>query len=333
MRLFFKIPLALAVLALFRASPSGAIQSDSVVLRFGGDCLLAEHFERAMGEDIHRGFKNLELLRTADIAMVNLECPVTTRGNRIPKPFNFRMNPLFLQSLTEAGIDVVNIANNHIYDYDSTGLFDTIRYLDSVKLNHVGAGRDRDEAHRPVVLRAGGKRFGFLGYYGGGEAPPAGATQPGVARREIAAIASDIMSLRLRDSTDYIVVNLHWGVEKATIPERAQVEFAHQVIDAGADVIIGHHPHVLQGIERYRSGIVAYSLGNLLFGGNSRSSYTTALLEVRVLEDSLSYQLLPLRVDNWSVRSLGGIEGTELTRSVEQLSIPHVPYSKGDKSR
>jgi poly-gamma-glutamate synthesis protein (capsule biosynthesis protein) len=121
-------------------------------------------------------------------------------------------------------------------------------------------------------------------------------------------------------------------VEKATAPDPQQVSFAHGVIDAGADVIVGHHPHVLQGVERYRSGIIAYSMGNFLFGGNSRSSYDTALLELRVQGDSISYNILPLRVDDWSARLLTGTEGLALVNHVKQLPIPLHPHPQNERS-
>jgi poly-gamma-glutamate synthesis protein (capsule biosynthesis protein) len=98
---------------------------------------------------------------------------------------------------------------------------------------------------------------------------------------------------------DFVAVNLHWGTEKATSPDSDQVDFAHHIVDLGADVVIGHHPHVLQAVERYRSGIIAYSLGNLIFGGNSRSSYDTAVLEIRLEQSSINYRLMPVRVSAW----------------------------------
>jgi poly-gamma-glutamate synthesis protein (capsule biosynthesis protein) len=116
-------------------------------------------------------------------------------------------------------------------------------------------------------------------------------------------------------------VNLHWGEEKADTPDRDQREFAHAVIDAGADVIIGHHPHVLQGIERYKSGVIVYSLGNFLFGGNSRDTYDTALFEVRLMEkNNASYRLIPIRIDRWQARELKGAECEKVLRHVERLS-------------
>jgi poly-gamma-glutamate synthesis protein (capsule biosynthesis protein) len=301
-------------------------QENEIILRFGGDCLLADHYERAVGEDVDRAFRELDVLASADVAMVNLECPVTTRGTRVPKPFNFRMRPEFLRAFTNSGVDIVNLANNHIYDYDSTGLFDTIRHLDSAGIRHTGAGIDKAEAHAPVVLPVKGKRIAFLGYYGGGEAPAATRTRAGVAQRALPSIISDIRTAREDSCADLVVVNLHWGVEKAVIPEPDQVSFARKVIAAGADVVVGHHPHVLQPVERFRSGIIAYSIGNLVFGGNSRKTYDTALLEIRIAGGKMEYSLVPIRVDDWSARLLEGPDGEELIRSLSRLGLPPTEY-------
>jgi len=215
----------------------------------------------------------------------------------------------------------VNLGNNHIFDYGKVGLFDTISYLDSVGIRHVGAGHNAPQAHLPVIVNANGKRIALLGYYGGGEAPKATRTTPGVADRHIGNIQSDIETIRHSNSADYVAVNFHWGTEKADTPGRDQIEFAHAVIDAGADIIIGHHPHVLQGIERYKSGVIVYSLGNFVFGGNSRDTYDTAVFEVRLMEKrNASYRLIPIRIEHWQARELAGAESDSVLRQVERLS-------------
>lgn len=294
--------------------------SGQVTMRFGGDCLLANHYVMAAGDNIHWAFEEFEELRCPDISMVNLECPVTLRGEKVSKPFNFRMHPKFIAVLKEAGIDIVNIANNHIFDYGKVGLFDTIAYLDSAGMVHVGAGRNNAEAHRPAIVEVYGKRIGFLGYYRGGEAPAARGSRPGVAQRNIALMRTDIRSLKERDSVDYIVVNLHWGKEKSSAPQRWQIELAHEIIDAGADAVIGHHPHWLQGIERYKAGVIAYSLGNLIFGGNSRGTYDTGLFEIILTPSGPEFNFIPVRVVDWKAIVLTGAEADSLSRYVRKLS-------------
>ena len=145
--------------------------SDSIlVMHFGGDVLLAGHYETAAEEDPALGFRDFELFHSADVALVNLECPVTTRGEAVPKPYNFRIHPKFLGPLKDAGITVLNLANNHMFDYGEIGFFDTIANIDSLGLGRIGAGRNREEAHRGFLFEKAGKKGrtpGLLPGWGG----------------------------------------------------------------------------------------------------------------------------------------------------------------------
>jgi poly-gamma-glutamate capsule biosynthesis protein CapA/YwtB (metallophosphatase superfamily) len=325
--LFWLVPL---VLAAGETPQSGAdsVSHDRVVLRFAGDLLLGGHYADDVGDSVSRAFEEFDALKTADIAMVNLENPITTRGVKVTKKYNFRMNPRFVRAITDGGITIVSIANNHIYDYGKEGLFDTISYLDSAGIRHVGAGRTRRKAHQPVVMNIRGKRVAFLAYYGGPESPAAGLHSPGVARRSIFEVAADIAGVR--DSTDYIVVSLHWGTEKADHPDQGQIAFAHAVINAGADAVIGHHPHVIQGIERYRHGVIAYSLGNFIFGGNSLDSYDTGIFEISLDHDEPQFAFLPVRVHAWRASLLSGEDSASVMDRVRRLSriFPRTIFTK-----
>jgi len=313
--------LALAFTSLAADSSSlHGTSADSLLLRFGGDLLLAGHYEAAMGDGPVHALDGFTALAGADIAMVNLECPITVRGVRVPKPYNFRMPPRYTRLLSGAGIDIVSLANNHIFDYGKEGLFDTISYLDSAGVRHVGAGRNQEEAYRPVVYRIGGHAVAYLAYYGGGESPGAGKNRPGVARRDLGLVTAALKAVRTDSCATYVVVNLHWGTEKAERPDPAQRAFARALIDAGADAVIGHHPHVLQGIERYRAGVIVYSLGNFVFGGNNRSTYDTGLFEVRLGAGAPAYAFIPVRVDAWRVSLLSGPDSASVVEKVRRLS-------------
>jgi poly-gamma-glutamate capsule biosynthesis protein CapA/YwtB (metallophosphatase superfamily) len=324
---FLAVVLGMFVQPLYAKNPAAP---GDVVLRFGGDVLLGGAYERSVGDDVSRGFRGFDGLSVADVAMVNLENPVTTRGTKVVKPYNFRMHPRYLKALSDAGIDLVTIANNHVFDFGKEGLFDTISYLDSVGIKHVGAGRDAEEAYRPVVLTIKGRKIGFLAYYGGGEAPSATRTTSGVARRDLPRIKQDITALKKEGGVDYVVVNLHWGTEKAKFPDDSQRGFARSVIDAGADALIGHHPHVLQGIERYHKGVIAYSLGNFVFGGNSRNTYLTGLFEIRLGAGEPRYAFLPVGLTLWHAQMLSGADSASVTSEVARLSslFPQSIFSK-----
>ena len=279
-------------------------KNDSTIhLMFGGDVTLANHFEQHVGYDLSYPFKYLDWFGQADITMVNLENPLTRRGKAVEKLFTFRTKPEYVHILQAGGIDIVTLANNHIYDYGPDGVYDTIRILDKGKIKHVGAGTDLMSARKAVIFHKKGIRLAYLAYYGLGrhsDSHPATADSAGTAMRSLDYIRQDIANIR--DSVDVIIINFHWGIEKQNYPGTDQIVFAHATIDAGADFIIGHHPHVLQGIEKYKGKLIAYSLGNFIFGGNSRRYERSAILEIILnTRDISDYQVRihPIEIKNW----------------------------------
>jgi len=251
--------------------------------------------------------------------MVNLENPITDRTQKVEKEFNFKMNPKYLGILELAGIDVVTLANNHVFDYGPEGLLDTIHYLDSIGVKHVGAGGNLSDARRPVVFEIKHLRVGLLGYFGNG-AFAATSTQPGVAPRVKEMLRSDIQALKQIEKVDYAVVNVHWGLEKSLYPQEWQIDLAHFAVDAGADLVVGHHSHVLQGVEKYKNSVIAYSLGNFLFGGNSKSTYDTAILKVELRRGFRSVSIVPVRVKDWQPYVSSGMEGERIIASIKERS-------------
>ncbi len=279
-------------------------KSDSTIhLMFAGDVTLANHFERHVGYDLSYPFKYLGWFGQADITMVNLENPLTRRGEPVEKLFTFRTKPEYVHILQAGGIDIVTLANNHIYDFGPDGLYDTIRILDKVNIKHVGAGINLESARKAVIFEKKGIRLAYLAYYGLGrhsDSHPATVDSAGTAMRSLDYIREDIA--RIRDSVDVVIINFHWGIEKQNYPGNDQIFFAHAVIDAGADFIIGHHPHVLQGIENYKGKLIAYSLGNFIFGGNSRKYERSAVLEIILNSRNINkyrIRIHAIEIKNW----------------------------------
>jgi poly-gamma-glutamate capsule biosynthesis protein CapA/YwtB (metallophosphatase superfamily) len=271
------------------ASPNVDVSNDPnlVKMAFVGDIILASGVETIMkknGYDYpYREVK--DLLQLPDLTIANLETPVTDRGELIKKEYNYRSPPLALPAFKEAGFDLVNLANNHVMDYGTQGLLDTIDHLDNNGILHVGAGRDSAEAYKPVIVIKNGMKIAFFGF---SHVVPdtswkAGINHPGVAdsydyKAPVAAIK------KARADADLVVVINHWGIERTDTPVAYQTELAHRFIDAGADLIIGGHPHVLQSIEAYKGKWIAYSLGNFIFTTNS----VKETLETMVLNASCS---------------------------------------------
>jgi poly-gamma-glutamate synthesis protein (capsule biosynthesis protein) len=263
-------------------------------------------------------------LRRADIAVGNLEAPLTRRGSEfIGKKYRFKTNPKAASSLREAGFSVVTLANNHIMDFGTVGLQETMENLAAEKILHVGAGANLAAARRPAFVERKGKRIAFLAYsltqpLEFFAAESRAGTAPGYARF----FREDIR--QAKSNADYVVVSFHWGAELSTFPKSYQVDAGRRAIDAGADLVIGHHPHVLQGVERYRGGLILYSLGNFAFGSTSRQADTSIIARITLDGTIREVELLPLNVLNSQVRFqpkiLNGARGRAVISKLNELS-------------
>jgi poly-gamma-glutamate synthesis protein (capsule biosynthesis protein) len=211
-------------------------------------------------------------LAAADLTFVNLESPVSERGEPVNKDFTFRGPPAAIDGLLDAGVDIVSLANNHAYDYGPEALLDTLDLVSAAGIVPVGAGRDAPSAGEAVVLERNGLRIAFLAYVstppdsGTGyslEGTQATADAPGVNWLYPERIPTDVAAAET--IADVVVVSMHTGPEYQENRSDLQVQAAHAAIDAGAALVIGHHPHVLQGIESYNGGLILYSLGNFVF--------------------------------------------------------------------
>jgi len=205
-------------------------------------------------------------LRLADIAFANLETPLTGGRDIKPGEMSFRADPALADELRQAGFSVVSLANNHTPNFGERGLRDTLAGLDAAGLRHAGAGLDQDSAAASAVVEAGGRIFEFLAYTDSRLTPPAyqaAEGHPGTAPMDIETMRRDVARARNRGSV--VVVSMHAGVEYAARPDDVQTAFARAAVDAGAELVIGHHPHVVQPVERYKGKFIFYSLGNFIF--------------------------------------------------------------------
>lgn len=290
----------------------------NVTLMFGGDVTLADAFADTVGDDYGWAFANMNEYRQADVAMVNLENPLTKATTPLPdKAFNFKADPESVKVLLDGGVDIVNLANNHTMDYQTAGLVETMATLNQAGIHHIGAGRDIQEARRPEIIEVKGQRIAYLGYYDS-DLHAAGETTPGTNARRNEQVAADIRAIRKQ--VDWVVVNYHWGQELAEQPGDWQVELAHFTIDQGADLVVGHHPHVLQGAEIYKGRPIAYSLGNFIFGGNNRSDYDTAVLKVALRDKQMKVEFLPVEVTQYQPQVVSGDRGAEILAQIEERS-------------
>lgn len=267
-------------------------------LVFGGDATFGGHYASIAKESVRDpawSFRNIKnILESADLVMVNCENAITEADKKAPKKFNFKMRPEQTEIFKHNNIGLVTIANNHVYDYGKEGLLDTIANLDKFGIEHVGAGANLEQARIPVEKIINGKRLFFLAY---GNYSPATAISPGVVYRNPAYVIEDIRRAKANGS-DLVIINFHWGVERSTCPTKGDQSLAHLAIDSGADIIIGHHPHVIQPVEIYKKKIIAYSLENFIFGGNSNGPKEGMLIKVKISpENALSYEKIILSIN------------------------------------
>lgn len=245
---------------------------ERVNLAFIGDVMFADKVSdliREKGKEYP--FKYVKsYLEQADIAVANLETPITQRGAAQTKEYVYRSSPDMLPEMKKAGIDLVNLANNHSMDYGQEGLVDTLDYLDLQGILRVGAGRNTEEAYRPVIMNHQGMKIAFLGF---SRVIPetswyVGKSKPGLAETYNTKLPLEAIA-KAREQADLVVVIAHWGEERNDLQVKHQTDLAHLYIDNGADLVIASHPHVLQGFEQYNGKWIAYSLGNFIFTTNN----------------------------------------------------------------
>ena len=262
-------------------------QSILPTLVFGGDVMLDRgvkaSVEKNFGGDYSQLFTSLTKLRDADIAFVNLEGPISDIGNNVGSKYSFRMDPAVIPVLKNSGIDIVSFANNHAGDWNKPAFDDTRARLTNAGIQYTGAGSTEKLAETPIIIEHNGNSVGYLGTTDvGPNWLEAKGTSSGIL------LASDPLLPEIiknaSEKVDILVMSFHWGEEYKEANDR-QKALAHMAIDNGADLVIGHHPHVIEESEWYKDGYIAYSLGNLIFDQYfSPETMQGLLLEVE-LED------------------------------------------------
>jgi Bacterial capsule synthesis protein PGA_cap len=327
--------------------PSPGSSDGAANLLFAGDIS-----DPATGNRYSWDLGGIDDLHRADVSMVNLDTPLTNAMTPLAGQKSVvKAAPDRAASLKTGGIDLVNLANGHAMDFSTAGLDETLTTLQTAGIASVGAGRNSQEARRPVIMEVKGQRVAYLGYY---DADLHAATEQaaGTNPRHNDKIAADIKALR--GQVDWIVVNFHWGEELAKYPGDWQIDMARFTIDQGADLVVGHHAKVLQGAEVYKGRPIVYSLGNFLFGNqpttdkaladknsadkNSASKdaaakdalektgqsgsgeYDTAVLKVALKDKQMKVEFLPLEVRNYQARLLKGERAEQVLHQIHNVS-------------
>ena len=289
--------IVLAVSLCFNVS---AFCADTLKIVFTGDILLDRGVRREIGK---HGVDYLfsagvdSVFREAQVVVGNLECPATKIQAPVQKLFIFRAEPEWLQVLKHHGITHLNLANNHAIDQGREGLMDTRRNVSAAGMVPIGAGENMDEASQPVLLasqprnvwlvpslRLALENYAYL------------PDKPCVSQEPMDSLLTRVHRLRKADSTAVIIVSLHWGGEHTLQPVSSQRWDAHQLIRAGADVLICHHTHTLQTIEDFHGKKIYYSVGNFIFDQQKPLNTKACMVQLKVSTDNVETETIPVEI-------------------------------------
>ncbi len=249
--------------------------TSSVTLALAGDVMLGRGVNRRITEfgPMYPWGNMLPTIRRADGFLINLECALTSHTKRWRdnggKAFYFRAHPRAVKTLQLAGVNFAALANNHAVDFGMTGLLDTVRHLGEAGIAHAGAGANLTAARTPAFLSVGGWRIGIVAYADYPAAWAAGPAAPGINYTSVPPAPADLQTIAValataRQRADLVVFCIHWGPNMRDRPPREFREFAHRVVEAGADVFWGHSAHVVQGIEIWQGKPIFYDTGDFV---------------------------------------------------------------------
>jgi poly-gamma-glutamate synthesis protein (capsule biosynthesis protein) len=285
-----------------------------VVLAFAGDV----HFEDPIASELRSGPQLVltsirPVLERADVAVVNLETAITTRGTPAPKEYVFRAPPSAFAALRAGGVDVASMANNHGLDYGEVGLRDSLAAARKARFPVIGIGLNDTQAYRPYTRTVRGSRIAVIGATQVLDdhlisSWTAGPRQPGLASaKNVTRLLRAVREARA--SADTVVVFLHWGLALAECPTSDQRTLARELVAAGADVVVGGHAHRVLGAGRMGKALVSYGLGNFVWYGSSELSTQTGVLLVTVDGRKIKgYRWEPARIVDGTPRPLTGAE-------------------------
>lgn len=298
---------------------------ERLLIHFAGDTIfsgkVAEKLQQEGYDYPYRYVK--DLFQNDDLSIVNLETPVTEAGTAAEnKTYVFKSAPQALPELAKAGVEAVNLANNHSLDQGVEGLLNTIEHLKKSKLHYVGAGKNSKEAYAPVYIERKGIKIALCGFTRViPESHWAAGKNPGVAaaydsKQAVKAIQT------ARKQADLVLVVVHWGKERTTKLEQHQTTLAHEFIDAGADLVMGGHPHVLQGLEQYKGKWIAYSTGNFIFtkSKDPKTWETAVFAAACTRKGDCDMKLIPYKTEIGQPVPMNSEDGARLLKEVESYS-------------
>lgn len=263
----------------------------------------------------------VDIMTNSDIMVANNEFTISDRGTKIPnKLYTFRASPKRLTIYEEMGVDLVTLANNHIYDFGETAFTDTLATLEQYNIPYIGAGRNLEEAKQPYYFIAGGYKIGFVNATRAEKnilTPEATDISGGVLRCYDPTTFIQVIK-ETKEHSDFVIALIHWGKEDSSELEQVQIDTAKQYIEAGADLIVGSHAHTLQGIDFYQEKAIIYNLGDFIFNNETKD---TGIFELIITQDGqFKYYFRPCKQENEYTYLLTGIDQKRVLDKIKELS-------------
>lgn len=303
-------------------------RGDSTVIRVVGDISFADNWKiipalEERGKGIHGVLseETVKLLREADIFLANNEFTYSTRGEALKgKMYTFRAEPSRVQHMLDIGADIISLANNHAYDFGEYAFADTLQTLRESNLAYIGGGENIEEASKPFYFIVNGRKYGFSAATKAEKlvlTPEATESTSGVLRTYDPEKYLGVIA-RAEEQCDYNIAYVHWGAEGSHNIEDGLYEMAGQYIDAGADIVIGAHAHILQGIQYYKGVPIVYNLGNFLFNAET---IDTGILEIEIKGNKPTYRFIPAIQKDCYTEIVLGKEANRILEFMESLSV------------
>jgi poly-gamma-glutamate synthesis protein (capsule biosynthesis protein) len=301
------------------------MKPDKVTFCAAGDVMLDRRVKTFMAEkgSIYPFREITTFIKRHDLSFCNLEGPVSVRGNKVPKAYSFRFDPAILDGLKYTGFNMYSLANNHMLDYGSEALLDTVNYVKGQGYFYAGAGINREEASAAKYKKIKGLTFAFIANVDfpmdgwanevDGSLPlPFDRAKPG----ELTAAVAEA-----KTKADFVIVSFHWGDEYKNYPNNRQKKIARACVDSGADLILGHHPHVMQGVEKYKNKYILYSLGNFVFDQRFPSTKEAMVFCCDFTREGIQNAfLMPVRIKKGKPAFASGRDAGNIMKKITEYS-------------
>ena len=308
--------IAAASFVLFsQAAPEKTLQYSSpqspLSVVITGDVMLGRGVESAISSNSNIFGDLAPIFKQTDLVIVNLESPFTYSSKNFKKTVPLKADPSYAHILKDNNVDVAALANNHIMDYGPQGLTDTLAALDKYNITHVGAGENLQNALQPAYFNINGKKIAVINFmdlttfqgFGKSELPPATDNSPGFAPAQWNLVKNSIDTAK--NQADIVIVFFHYGNEYSLTPNKYQTTLSRKCIDEGADIVVGSHPHVPQGIESYKGKLIFYSLGNCVFDQKNPITKDSMVVQLQIVNGNVDVTVIPIHISNSSPKIMG----------------------------